>query len=331
MLRHAVFLTLAWMVLGTASAPAQNWVASVFPERAYDFGTVARGSKIRHAFKVVNTTAQDIHISDWRTKCGCTDVRVGARQIPPGTQTVVEATIDTSRFQGYKASGLTLVLDRPQYREVDLNLTCFIRNDVLLNPGQVDFGVVTRKSKPTVTLTLSYLGGQTDWAVTKMETIKPLVSAHLRELERSPGSALQYQLTVTLDPAAPSGYFKDEITLLTNDPSSPKIPITVSANVQAAVTVSPSILVIGRVQPGQVVKKTILVRSSQPFKVTEIDAKAGEIEASGVSDAARALHSVTLTFSAPKQVGSYNGTVEISTDLKDEPPAKLSVFATIAR
>jgi hypothetical protein len=129
-----------------AQAADSDWLTGVFPERAYDFGNVARGSQIRHAFPLVNRTNSDIHIADWRTKCGCTDVRVGARVIPPGTQTTVEATINTTNFQGYKASGLTLILDRPAFVEVDLNLTCFIRGDIVMNPGQIDFGTVRRSA-----------------------------------------------------------------------------------------------------------------------------------------------------------------------------------------
>src|SRR6185312_16958018 len=116
-----------------------NWFDVIFPEKSHNFGTVARGSKLRYAFRLVNRTSHDIHILDTRTKCGCTDVKVGARDVPPGTQTTIEATIDTTKFLGYKASGLTLVLDRPSFVEVDLNLICFIRGDVMLNPGQVDF------------------------------------------------------------------------------------------------------------------------------------------------------------------------------------------------
>src|SRR5205823_2326929 len=93
------------------AAGAQDWVAAAFPERAFDFGTVARGSKVHHTFKLLNRTNQEIHIADWRTKCGCTEVKVGAREIPPGTLTVIEAVLDTTKFQGYKASGLTLVID----------------------------------------------------------------------------------------------------------------------------------------------------------------------------------------------------------------------------
>src|SRR5438105_4333139 len=95
------------IALAIPAAGAQDWVSTAFPERAYDFGTVARGSKILHTFKLINRTNQEIHIADWRTKCGCTEVRVGAREVPPGTQTVIEAVLDTTKFQGYKASGLT--------------------------------------------------------------------------------------------------------------------------------------------------------------------------------------------------------------------------------
>src|SRR3954447_14180870 len=141
-----------WAALAIPPAGAQDWIATAFPERSFDFGTVARGSKVLHTFKLLNRTNQDIHIADWRTKCGCTEVRVGAREIPPGTQTVIEAIVDTTKFQGYKASGLTLVLQKPSFLEIDLDLTCFIRGDVMLSPGAIDFGLVSRTSKPAVTL-----------------------------------------------------------------------------------------------------------------------------------------------------------------------------------
>src|SRR3954464_2327174 len=125
-------LIVVWAALAIPPAGAQDWVASAFPERSFDFGTVARGSKVLHTFKLLNRTDQEIHIANWRTKCGCTEVRVGAREIPPGTQTVIEAVIDTTKFQGYKSSGLFLVLDRPSVVEVELNLTCFIQGEVVL-------------------------------------------------------------------------------------------------------------------------------------------------------------------------------------------------------
>ena len=90
-MRHALSVVAVLASLRADPAGAADWTDAVFPERSHDFGTVARGSKVRHSFKLVNSTNQEIHIASWRTKCGCTDVRVGARDIPPGTQTVIEA------------------------------------------------------------------------------------------------------------------------------------------------------------------------------------------------------------------------------------------------
>lgn len=328
-MRRVPLLLTVWACLASHSAFAQNWVDTLFPERAFDFGTVARGSKIHHTFRLINRTSQEIHIADWRTKCGCTEVRVGARAIPPGTQTSIEAVIDTTKFLGYKASGLTLILDRPSFAEIDLNLSCYIRGDIVLNPGQADFGAVQRSANPTLTLNLAYGGGVPNWGITRMQTQSAHVTAKLQELGRSSDGQMQYALTVNLKPTVSNGYFKDEITLLTNDSSSPSIPISVTANVQTAVVLSPSIINLGHVKPGEVVKKKVLVRSSQPFKLLALKSTKDELSGTPDPEGARPIHTVDITFKAPTQTGPYNAVFEIETDLKDEPPAKLSTFATI--
>jgi hypothetical protein len=328
-MRHVLPVVAALAFSWASPAPAADWTDAVFPQRSHDFGTVARGSKVHHSFKLINSTNQEIHIETWRTKCGCTDVRVGARDIPPGTQTVIEAVVDTTKFTGYKASGLVLVLDRPVRTEIDLNLTCFIRSDVMLNPGQVDFGVVNRSNRPKVELTLAYSGAQVDWAVTEMKTISDHMVAELREQGRSPGGQVNYLLTATLKSSAPVGIFKDEITLKTNDPSSPTIPVSVSAVVQSNVTISPSVINLGTVRPGQTMQKTVMVRSARPFKVTAIKASQTDLTTPAPTDQSRPLHTIVLTFKVPTRPGPYNATVEVETDLKDEPPARLSTFANI--
>lgn len=319
----------AWTLL-ISSASAQTWVDSIFPEQSHDFGTVARGSKIKHSFPLINRTNATLHIATWKTKCGCTDVKVGARDIPPGTQTFVEATLDTSRFQGYKPSGLTLIFDQPTYVEKDLNLSCFIRGDVVLNPGVVDFGLAARNASPSVTLNLSYAGGMTNWGILKVETLTDHISAELREIPgtRTP-SSVQYQLIATLRSSAPVGYLKEEITLVTNDPSSPRIPVSVTGNVQGAVVVSPSILTLGTLKAGQTLTRTVLVRSSQPFTVKKASSHAGDLSVSDLPNDPKPLQKLTVTIKAPARPGPFHDQLEISTSVDNEPPTKLTAFATI--
>ncbi len=330
---RTMLMGLLGLLIANPAAPAQNfdWTASALPERAYDFGTVARGSQIRHAFPLVNRSNQEIRIADTRTKCGCTNVRIGARVIPPGTQTTIEATIDTTKFLGFKPSGLTVIFDRPSFLEVDLNLTCFIRGDIVLTPGQVDFGIVRRSEKmPPATLTLTYAGGRSDWEVTKMKTLSSKVRAELRELSRTADGQIHYSLTATLQPGVTNGYFKDEITLLTNDQGSPTIPISVVANIQSAVAVTPSIINFGSVRPGQSVSKTILVRSKDPFAITRLAPSADAVKAGDEGKESRAVHTLKVTFQAPEQPGPFHATLNIDTDIQDEPPAVLKMFATVA-
>jgi hypothetical protein len=328
-MRQLSLLVTAWAALSLQPAGAQSWVESVLPERSYDFGTVARGSKVRHAFPLVNRTNQELRIATWKTKCGCTEVRVGAQVIPPGTQTTVEAVIDTTRFVGHKPSGLTLVFDQPTYTEIDLNVSCFILGELTLNPGGVDFGVVTRSAaeKPSVQLTLAYAGGQPNWGITRMQTGSEHLKASLQEQSRTPDGRVNYLLTATLDPSDLNGYFKDQITLFTNA-GSQTIPISVTGQVQSSVTVSPSPLVIGPVKAGQTVTKTLLVRSSQPFKVTGVKPSKDDVTASP-DDNTGPLHQVRVTFKAPARSGPYNAAIAIETDLKGEPAANITAFATV--
>jgi hypothetical protein len=326
------FLTVLGLAAATlTSARAQSWADQLIPERAFDAGTVARGSKVRHTFRLVNRTDQEVHIASWQTKCGCTEVNVGSRSVPPGTQTTIEAVLDTTRFLGYKPSGLTLVLDRPSYASVEINLSCFIRGDINLNPGVVDFGIVPRSSnpKPTVSLSLTYSGGQANWGITRMQTRSPRVSAKLQEQGRSGGGQVQYLLTATLDPTDISGYFKDEISLYTNDPGGQPIPVAVSGAVQSAVTVSPSPLVVGQIKAGQSINRVLMVRSQQPFKLSSVHSTRDELTAKTDSDEAKPVHTVNLTLKAPTQPGPYNAALEIATDVSGEPPLKVTTFATI--
>ena len=332
-MRRTMLMGLLGMVISSPAVRAQglDWVASALPERAYDFGTVARGSQVRHAFSLINRSDQEIHIADWRTKCGCTNVRVGAKVIPPGTQTTIEATIDTTKFLGYKPSGLTLIFDRPTFVEVDLNLTCFIRGDIVLNPGQIDFGTVVRRpdQSPTASLTLTYAGGRSDWDVTKMKTQSSKVKAELRELSRTADGQINYSLTATLQPGVSNGYFKDEIKLLTNDQSSPSIPISVVANIRSAVGVNPSIINFGGLRPGQSVSKIVLVSSKEPFSITKLTPSEDDLQPDEGEKGPRAVHQLKLTLKAPEQTGPHHATLTIETDIKDEPPALLKTFATV--
>lgn len=323
------------LVVGSVgrSAPLQSstdWVEAVFPDRKHDFGTVAKGSILRHSFRIANRSNREVHVTGYSAKCGCTGVTVGAQTIPPGAQTTVEAVLDTSKFSGYKASGLTLTIDRPAVRSIDYELSCFIQDELLIQPGVLDFGDVRRGSPADRSVLLRYLGGRADWQVVEMKHENSALSARLQEQSTSAGER-RYQLVARLDAKAlKNGNFRDQITLVTNDPSRPTIPVSVAAKVVSDVTLSPAVLNLGQLKPGETVERTVLVKGPGPFRVIEATAAQGQIGPVGEpSEASRPLHQVKVAIEAPDSAGSYHAILEIRTDRPDEPPARLTAFATV--
>ncbi|ODT99363.1 MAG: DUF1573 domain-containing protein [Planctomycetes bacterium SCN 63-9] len=323
--------------LGTISSPSANaaevgWVDTILPpaSRSHDFGTVVRGSKIRHVFVLANTTSSQVRILEWRTKCGCTDVKAGAKVIPPGTQTTLEATIDTTRFTGPKKSGLTLVFSEPSFVQIDLNLDCFIRGDITMNPGLFDFGVVRRgKETPTAKLVLTYAGGRPDWEITQMKTRTAQVKVTSTEQSRTPDGQINFLLTAELQPDIPNGSFKDEVKLFNNEQKEAPLPISVVANIQSAVSMAPSIINFGPVKPGKSVTKIVMVRGSEPFSIKKVSPSKPELEVASPGDQTKPIHNLTLKFTAPTQAGPYHATMDVVTNLDNEPPAQLKTFATV--
>jgi hypothetical protein len=308
-----------------------DWTSTVFPERSHDFGKVARGSKLKHSFPVVNKTNVPIRIVNWQTKCGCTEVKVGSMTIPPGAQTFVEATLDTTKFQGPKSSGLTLILDQPSSIQLDLGLECYIEPALTLTPGLVDFGTVLRSAKPQTTLLLNYSGSISGWQVTSMKTISAALSARIEQVGTTATGGPQYRLTATLDPAAlRDGRFKDEITLVTNDPNMPQIPVSVAGKVQSTVSLSPAVVDLGTLKPGATASKTILMRSANAFKLTAADKIKGEATLPPITDESKNLHVLNVTFKAPAELGATHTIIELKTDIAGEPPLRLTAFVNVA-
>ena len=73
-----------------------------------------------------------------------------------------------------------------------------------------------------------------------------VIDAKVRRGRAQRASKVAYELTVTLKPTAPAGPLRDEIRIVTNDASSPTVPVLVTAQIQGTLTASPAMLAMGR-------------------------------------------------------------------------------------
>ena len=140
---------LFWILMGSvATAQAQDWALDMFHRQTtHNFGTVARGAKAEYAFVVENIYKEDAHIASATSSCGCTRPSVTNNYIRTWQKAAVICSIDTTNFNGHREAAVTVRFDRPFPAEVILHVSVSIRSDVVVQPGEIDFGSVSQGAR----------------------------------------------------------------------------------------------------------------------------------------------------------------------------------------
>ncbi len=297
---------------GIASAPAQEWARKMFDALDHDFGVVARGSKVEFSFPFTNIYEEDLHVASVRSSCGCAEPRFTADHLKTWEEAEIVAALNTQSFLGQRSATITVVFDQPYYAEVQLQVKGYIRSDIVLSPESIAFGDVAAGTTAEKRLTIDY-AGRGDWQLTGIEAASEHLDVQLIELSRSVGSA-KYELIVRMQPTVPPGFFRDELRLASSDRGG-AFPVLVEGQVLSEVTVTPAPLVLGKLQPGETVTKKLVVRGTRPFRITNVDCD-DDCFRFVLSDAAKPLHLVPVTFEAGANPGKVTAKVRLMTDLE---------------
>jgi hypothetical protein len=265
-------------LLATASpAQSNNWANKLFtikggPENlAHNFGGVPRGTILYYKFPMYNPWAVPIDVTNLRVDCGCVTPRVSKTTLQPRESADLEITMDTSRRKNPGPTTVSIyVTVGPQYIDTALvRVLANIRGDVVFNPGQINFGMVSRGQTPTQTVDVEY-AGVLDWRVSEVIKNGAPFEVALVEWYRQPGK-VGYRIKATLKPDAPPGALKHELQLKTNDPASPLVPLLVEATIQAPLTVIPNPLDLGSPRVGETITKRVVVRGGKAFRITGVE------------------------------------------------------------
>lgn len=310
----------------TNQCSGQEWARKMFPVRSHDFGSVARGAKVEYRFEFSNIYKEDVHVSGVRSSCGCTSARVDEESLKTYGRSAIIATFNTRAFNGQKRATVTVTLDKPFPAEVQLQVAGYIRSDVVLHPGAVDFGTIDLGDAAERKITISY-AGRSDWKILEAKPGSDFLEALLEETRRENGQ-VGYELTVRLREDAPSGYLKQQLMLVTNDRRSTQLPVNVEARVVPPVTITPASLFMGALKPGQKVTKQIVVQSKKPFRITGVECDQERFEFA-TPQAAKTVHLIPVTFIAGDTPGELTYKIRIETDLGESTSLELSARAQV--
>jgi hypothetical protein len=299
----------------------------MFTKTSHDFGTIARGAKTNYSFQVKNLYEETIHIASVRSSCGCTAPRIVNPTIKTFETAEIVAEFNTVAFRGQHSATVTVTIDQPYFAEVQLQVSGNVRSDVVIHPGSVEFGSVNQGSGTTQKVSVQYAGRQ-DWEIVDVRSASSLFEVDVQETQRQNGR-VSYDLAVELKGSAPTGYFSEQLVLVTNDPRTGRIPLHIAGRVTPEISVSPSSLVLGDVTVGKTVTKKLVIKSNtkQPFRIVDVHCEDPSFRFESAEEP-KPLHLVSVAFSPREKTGEIRETIHIQTD-RGEEEVTLVAHATV--
>lgn len=326
LLTCAISASLAPQVLSQApiqqvrNQPAPQMVP---PElRFHDFGTVARSAKTEHRFPITNIYKQPLHINSVRTSCGCTTPIIEKQVLQPGETGSILARFNTGTHTGEKKATLTVSISGAVFTELQLNVKGYIRSDIVFNPVEVSFGNVAEGTAKSLDVELAY-AGRSDWQVLNITAAEPFLKPSIREVSRNNGQ-VSYKVSVELLATAPAGPVQTQLIMHTNDNRLKKVPLAVSALVQANLEVNPQQLALGELKAGETVEHRFVIRGLKPFRILEVQAEAMEVQFEPLTEP-KAVHLITLNLKPDPLKGTGSTALIFKTDLEND----LSVYSNL--
>jgi hypothetical protein len=321
---------IALVMIAGSSRPVlaenQAWADKLFPDGTrHDFGSVPRGLQLYHRFRFTNPFAAELQIVNTRVSCSCISVVPGVKTLKPHQSSYIDVFMDTRKFTGPNSASIYITVGPRYVSTAALKVSVRTRADVILTPGEANFGVVSQGQTATETIAVEYTGSF-PWKVTGVVASGAPLAVTWAERYRRPGE-VGYRVTVTLKAEAPAGPLHHLVQLRTNDRECPILPILVEGTVRAPLTVAPAVVSLGDLQVKEVKTQRVVVRGHQPFRIVAIEGLGDGFTVRALSRKA-AVHVLTIEYQ-PARPGNWHKQLTIRTDLDGQATATVTVEARV--
>lgn len=314
------WLTLLAAWAASASTQELDWAQRMFSELEHDFGVVARGADVRHRIFVKNLYQETVTIADVSSSCGCTSARASQTVLPSGETAYIELVLDTKNHMKQKDPNIDvrLTFDGINFKTVRIPIHVYIRSDVVIQPGAVEFGSVDLGAGATQRLSIAY-AGRDDWQIREVRCNREMLKAAVQEKHRG-GGRVDYELVVQLDPAAPEGTFRDQLLLITDDAGNPFIPLAVSATIEPDIVMGTPEVPLGNLKPGVPKTVTAVIRGRRPFVIEKIECESDrECFKVKLPKDPKSVHVLPLTVTPPEEKGKFTEEFTVTIAGRSQP------------
>lgn len=234
------FLTLAGCAerareAGTPRAMAHNPV--------HHFGELPNDREVTHRFSIANAGSGSLELRSMVASCGCTAAAPSSRWIPPGETGHIDVILRLRGRAGAQDAVIAVSTNDPAAPSLQLRVQGRALPAVALIPEHIDFGrllddqvqrrvLVARVQDPGVTVRISGIA-------------PPGSPFEARIAEPMPGDGtMEWPITVTTNPAIPTGPHHATIRLATSHPELPELQAHIRAESAPPIEVAPPVLLV---------------------------------------------------------------------------------------
>lgn len=328
--KFAVFaLILGSWLASPATSFAQDWARKMFTEFEHDFGVVAKESRPEYKFAITNVYLEDIRIRDIFSSCGCTSVSLTKRTLKSGETGYLVARFNSHIVDGPKQATITVRFDTPYVGEVQLVVrgNSASGGGISLSPNQLDFGeVVTGQStERVVELTRK---GDTTFEIKDVLSTFPHIGVSLEEKSRGRG-LVTYDVKVRLKESVPVGYSQGELFIVgQSGVQQYKVPVKFTAKVVEPIQISPGIMTLSAIKPGEEISRKVVVKADEPFRIIDVtcQSRAFRVRADGTT---KKVHMVDVVYTGEKAPGHHECFLTFQTSHGGVSTAKMKAIVDI--
>jgi len=245
----------------------------------HDFGIVTPNSTSRHVFSVRNSSTKVWTLSSVSQSCSCAVARSTSEIIKPGSAESFEYFYTAASDTGNAVKSVRLQFEEPGTPRVVLRTTAKIRSHMTLAPRFVDVGPIAFAETHINLIDIDVLNySDIPWDSIRLGKTPDWITLHSCALKVHEGEAVEpdfcrqhWRCTLAIAPneLQPGRHFEDLTLIADCGKAAAKLPLSVT--VRSAVTVSPSVLMLGSVPSGSSATQRLTLRFAEPLTAATID------------------------------------------------------------
>jgi len=310
---------------------AQDWARKMLKEYAHDFGEVKKGDMPEYRFELKNIYKETINIAQVFSSCGCTQVSVSKNQLKTWESAEIICRFNSKPFNGFKQATVTVRFGQPMVGEVQLTVKGTIVSAIRLYPESIDFGQVSRGKFPVFRTTVT---GPPNAAfqIADIKSTFPHVGVALGRPVRTPNNQIQYSMQTRLKESAPDGFSQGDLFIIVNENGQQRqIPLKFSARLASAIKLSPSVIALTNVVPGEKYIKKVVIHADEPFKITDVKCRTKAFRVSSKKSGLSKTHIVDVKYSGEEgKTGQHECELTFYTSLGNKPAGTVKAIVEFA-